>query len=261
MPVCGVFWWHSRTYHCFFFFLIKFCQFPPFLGPCSLKGTIIECDYAELLFSHNFLTRSNCLFTTHSSQTWPRARVMIEAPLRDVSPCHRVDHAPYVHASSADFQFIMMWADWGLLSISGYSLGEAETRECVYYNDNWRTERTNQSGFERCEGEKDKRLHCYASWLNSSGTIKLVKKGCWLDDFNCYDRWDHCARSGSFCARIHVLGVWLLPKVTDSGYSSSICPRTHIPFCFFTDEACGSFRESSRWRRGWFLIWLAWNWR
>ncbi|MEQ2214105.1 hypothetical protein XENOCAPTIV_029615 [Xenoophorus captivus] len=69
-----------------------------------------------------------------------------------------------------------------------YSLGEVETRECVYYNDNWRTERTNQSGFERCEGEKDKRLHCYASWLNSSGTIKLVKKGCWLDDFNCYDR-------------------------------------------------------------------------
>lgn len=82
-------------------------------------------------------------------------------------------------------------ADCGLLSISGYSLGEAETRECVYYNDNWRTERTNQSGFERCEGEKDKRLHCYASWLNSSGTIKLVKKGCWLDDFNCYDRYQH----------------------------------------------------------------------
>lgn len=75
--------------------------------------------------------------------------------------------------------------------MSGYSLGEVETRECVYYNDNWRTERTNQSGFERCEGEKDKRLHCYASWLNSSGTIKLVKKGCWLDDFNCYDRLGH----------------------------------------------------------------------
>lgn len=90
------------------FFLIKFCHFPPFLGPYSLKGTIIECDYAELLFSNNFLTWRNCLFTTDSSQTWPCARVMIEAPLRDVSSCHRVDHAPYVHASSADFQFIMM---------------------------------------------------------------------------------------------------------------------------------------------------------
>lgn len=90
-----------------------------------------------------------------------------------------------------EVQFITLWSDWGLLSISGYSLGEAEIRECVYYNDNWRTERTNQSGFERCEGDKDKRLHCYASWLNSSGTIKLVKKGCWLDDFNCYDRSGH----------------------------------------------------------------------
>ncbi|XP_045069435.1 activin receptor type-2B-like [Coregonus clupeaformis] len=72
---------------------------------------------------------------------------------------------------------------------AGWGHGDVETRECVYYNDNWRTERTNQSGVERCEGEKDKRLHCYSSWLNISGTIKLVKKGCWLDDFNCYDRY------------------------------------------------------------------------
>ena len=71
----------------------------------------------------------------------------------------------------------------------GWGHGDVETRDCVYYNDNWRTERTNQSGVERCEGEKDKRLHCYSSWLNVSGTIKLVKKGCWLDDFNCYDRY------------------------------------------------------------------------
>ncbi|KAH0627616.1 hypothetical protein JD844_003573 [Phrynosoma platyrhinos] len=66
--------------------------------------------------------------------------------------------------------------------------GEAETRECIYYNANWELEKTNQSGVERCEGEKDKRLHCYASWRNNSGSIELVKKGCWLDDFNCYDR-------------------------------------------------------------------------
>lgn len=175
-----------------------------------------------------FLNLGHCLFTTDSSQTWPCARVVIEA----VSSCHTVDHAPYVHASSADFQFIMMWADWGLLSISGYSLGEAETRECVYYNDNWRTERTNQSGFERCEGEKDKRLHCYASWLNSSGTIKLVKKGCWLDDFNCYDRFDYCARS---CTHIHVLGVCLLAKVTDSGTAPISAPEHAF---LFVSVAC-----------------------
>jgi len=142
----------------------------------------------------HFVALRNSLFTTERSQTWPCAKVMIEALLRDVSSWHRVDPSPYVCVSAVDFQFITMWADWGLLSIAGYSLGEAETRECVYYNDNWRTERTNQSGFERCEGEKDKRLHCYASWLNSSGTIKLVKKGCWLDDFNCYDRSDHTER-------------------------------------------------------------------
>lgn len=72
---------------------------------------------------------------------------------------------------------------------AGSGRGEAETRECIYYNANWELERTNQSGLERCEGEQDKRLHCYASWRNSSGTIELVKKGCWLDDFNCYDRY------------------------------------------------------------------------
>ncbi|KAF3836679.1 hypothetical protein F7725_029237 [Dissostichus mawsoni] len=30
-------------------------------------------------------------------------------------------------------------------------------------------EKTNLSGTERCEGEQDKRSHCYASWRNSSG--------------------------------------------------------------------------------------------
>lgn len=63
--------------------------------------------------------------------------------------------------------------------------------ECLYYNVNYEVENTNRSGVERCEGEEDKRLHCYASWRNNSGSIELVKKGCWLDDFNCYDRYTH----------------------------------------------------------------------
>ncbi|KAI3355562.1 hypothetical protein L3Q82_018387, partial [Scortum barcoo] len=71
---------------------------------------------------------------------------------------------------------------------AGLSHGEADTRQCLYYNVNYEIEKTNQSGVERCEGEKDKRSHCYASWRNNSGSIELVKKGCWLDDFNCYDR-------------------------------------------------------------------------
>lgn len=74
------------------------------------------------------------------------------------------------------------------LCAAGLSHGEGDTRECLYYNVNFEIEKTNQSGVERCEDDKDKRSHCYASWRNNSGSIELVKKGCWLDDFNCYDR-------------------------------------------------------------------------
>ncbi|KPP65036.1 activin receptor type-2B-like, partial [Scleropages formosus] len=92
----------------------------------------------------------------------------------------------------------------------GPSHGEAETRECVFYNVDWEIDKTNQSGLERCEGEKDKRLHCYASWRNNSGVIELVRKGCWLDDFNCYDRQEcvateenpqvfFCCCEGNYC--------------------------------------------------------------
>uniref|UniRef100_A0A3Q3A6D7 Serine/threonine-protein kinase receptor n=1 Tax=Kryptolebias marmoratus TaxID=37003 RepID=A0A3Q3A6D7_KRYMA len=90
------------------------------------------------------------------------------------------------------------------------SLGAVRTEECLYYNVNYETERTNQSGVELCEGEADKRSHCYASWRNESGSVQLVKKGCWLDDFNCYDRQDcvatedspqvfFCCCEGNFC--------------------------------------------------------------
>ncbi|XP_055519803.1 activin receptor type-2B-like isoform X1 [Leucoraja erinacea] len=77
-----------------------------------------------------------------------------------------------------------LWATF----CTGPGRGEAETRTCEYYNANHELEKTNKSGVEHCEGEKDKRLHCYASWRNNSGSIELVKKGCWLDDYNCYDR-------------------------------------------------------------------------
>ncbi|XP_067341683.1 activin receptor type-2B isoform X2 [Channa argus] len=105
------------------------------------------------------------------------------------------------------------WLTCGLLLgilCAGLSHGEADTRECLYYNVNYEIEKTNQSGLERCEGEKDKRSHCYASWRNNSGSIELVKKGCWLDDFNCYDRQEcvateespqvfFCCCEGNFC--------------------------------------------------------------
>ncbi|KAI6074783.1 Activin receptor type-2B [Aix galericulata] len=105
---------------------------------------------------------------------------------------------------------ILLERAWALTFAAGPGHGEAETRECIYYNANWELEKTNQSGVERCEGEKDKRLHCYASWRNNSGSIELVKKGCWLDDFNCYDRQEcvateenpqvfFCCCEGNYC--------------------------------------------------------------
>uniref|UniRef100_A0A3P8WVU1 Serine/threonine-protein kinase receptor n=1 Tax=Cynoglossus semilaevis TaxID=244447 RepID=A0A3P8WVU1_CYNSE len=93
---------------------------------------------------------------------------------------------------------------------AGLGHGDVDTRECLYYNVNYEMEKTNQSGVERCEEETDKRSHCYASWRNNSGSIELVKKGCWLDDFNCYDRVEcvakeespqifFCCCEGNFC--------------------------------------------------------------
>ncbi|KAG9349401.1 hypothetical protein JZ751_027844, partial [Albula glossodonta] len=73
------------------------------------------------------------------------------------------------------------------VGVAGAILGRSETQECVYYNVSWEKDRTNRSGIEPCYGEKDKRKHCFATWKNISGSIEIVKQGCWLDDVNCYD--------------------------------------------------------------------------
>uniref|UniRef100_A0A9J7X2Y5 Serine/threonine-protein kinase receptor n=1 Tax=Cyprinus carpio carpio TaxID=630221 RepID=A0A9J7X2Y5_CYPCA len=71
---------------------------------------------------------------------------------------------------------------------SGAILGRSETQECVFYNYNpGLGNRGNLSGIESCVGDKDKRLHCFATWRNVSGSVEIVKQGCWLDDISCYD--------------------------------------------------------------------------
>uniref|UniRef100_A0A667Y954 Serine/threonine-protein kinase receptor n=1 Tax=Myripristis murdjan TaxID=586833 RepID=A0A667Y954_9TELE len=72
----------------------------------------------------------------------------------------------------------------------GAILGRSETQECIHYNYNPSAveSRGNHSAIVTCSGEKDKRLHCFATWRNVSGTVEVVKQGCWLDDVNCYDR-------------------------------------------------------------------------
>uniref|UniRef100_A0AAR2JSP2 Serine/threonine-protein kinase receptor n=1 Tax=Pygocentrus nattereri TaxID=42514 RepID=A0AAR2JSP2_PYGNA len=76
-------------------------------------------------------------------------------------------------------------------------LGRSETQECVFYNASWEKDRTNRSGIEPCSGEKDKRRHCFSTWKNNSGTIEIVKQGCWLDDVNCYDSTECVERKDS----------------------------------------------------------------
>ncbi|KAE8581265.1 hypothetical protein XENTR_v10024721 [Xenopus tropicalis] len=80
---------------------------------------------------------------------------------------------------------------------SGAILGRSETKECVYYNANWEKDKTNPNGTEICYGDNDKRRHCFATWKNISGSIEIVKQGCWLDDMNCYDKSDCTERKES----------------------------------------------------------------
>ncbi|XP_069389766.1 activin receptor type-2A isoform X1 [Paralichthys olivaceus] len=76
---------------------------------------------------------------------------------------------------------------------SGAILGRSETKKCVHYNYSPSSSSSSSSEFNisrviTCSGEKDKRLHCFATWKNISGAVKVVKQGCWLDDVNCYNR-------------------------------------------------------------------------
>ncbi|XP_027867212.1 activin receptor type-2A isoform X1 [Xiphophorus couchianus] len=80
---------------------------------------------------------------------------------------------------------------------SGAILGRSETQECVLFSSSWEKDRSNHSGTEDCIGEKDKRRHCFATWKNVSGTIEIIKQGCWLDDMNCYDSYECVERKVS----------------------------------------------------------------
>ncbi|XP_042350291.1 activin receptor type-2A-like isoform X2 [Plectropomus leopardus] len=101
-------------------------------------------------------------------------------------------------------------------------MGRSDTQKCVHFNYSPSSSssssssssplgsRGNLSGVVTCSGEKDKRLHCFATWKNVSGAVQVVKQGCWLDDVNCYDRMEcvekkdapevfFCCCEGSLC--------------------------------------------------------------
>ncbi|XP_059826246.1 activin receptor type-2A-like [Hypanus sabinus] len=71
---------------------------------------------------------------------------------------------------------------------SGAILGRTEKQVCIIYNASRDKDRANNTAIENCVEEKDKRGHCYATWKNNSGSVEIVKGGCWLDDWNCYDK-------------------------------------------------------------------------
>ncbi|XP_070694810.1 activin receptor type-2A isoform X2 [Pempheris klunzingeri] len=70
----------------------------------------------------------------------------------------------------------------------------SDSQKCIQYNYNPSSSsstlesRGNVGAVVTCYGEKDKRLHCFATWKNRSGVVQVVNQDCWLDDVNCYDR-------------------------------------------------------------------------
>lgn len=83
---------------------------------------------------------------------------------------------------------------------------------CEYYDPHECKKDSNQCNATIvCEKpENGKRSHCYAFLTNTTGTLVLSKKGCWLDDFQCYNETKciakdegkgnfYCCCEGSMC--------------------------------------------------------------
>jgi len=47
-----------------------------------------------------------------------------------------------------------------------------------------------------------KRSHCYMSWTNKTGTPRIYKAGCWLDDLNCWDK-KECVSTKATSEEVH----------------------------------------------------------
>ncbi|KAK5860549.1 hypothetical protein PBY51_022014 [Eleginops maclovinus] len=73
---------------------------------------------------------------------------------------------------------------------SGAILGRSDSQKCVHYSPS-SSSSSSSSSVLTCPVDKDKtdkRLHCFATWRNVSGKVRVVQQGCWLDDLNCYNR-------------------------------------------------------------------------
>jgi len=88
----------------------------------------------------------------------------------------------------------------------------APTEVCEYYNPAMCLKYPNHCNKTAvCDvPESGKRSHCYALWTNNSGSVKVLMKGCWLDNPQCYDLSSctgekqndgqyYCCCEGDFC--------------------------------------------------------------
>ncbi|XP_021164719.2 activin receptor type-2A isoform X1 [Fundulus heteroclitus] len=78
---------------------------------------------------------------------------------------------------------------------SGAALGRSEAHRCVYYTASGSSSGPSDpespgSGatVKTCSGAEDKRLHCFSTWTNVSGEVRVVQQGCWLNDLSCHNR-------------------------------------------------------------------------
>ncbi|XP_054909009.1 activin receptor type-2A [Poeciliopsis prolifica] len=76
---------------------------------------------------------------------------------------------------------------------SGWILGRSESHRCIQYTHNPSSSlpmdpegRADGRTVVTCSGEEDKRQHCFSTWKNASGEVKLIQQGCWLDHPSCY---------------------------------------------------------------------------
>lgn len=157
------------------------------VNKCPSTSYWYKTKYCQWQKGNNFfISRPECLVNPQCQR--------LHSQVSDCLPVKIFDR-PYLKSE----QFVNGWChsllNWkkilkmSSLPSQGAILGRSETQECIYYNSSWEKDRTNRSGIEPCYGEKDKRRHCFATWKNISGTVEIVKQGCWLDDVNCYDRY------------------------------------------------------------------------
>lgn len=141
---------------------------------------------------------------------------------------------------------------------SGSILGRSETYRCVHYT------HSPSSSFpsypqspgdgrtvETCTGEEDKRQHCFSTWKNVSGEVKVVGQGCWLDDPSCYNR-SECVEMAEApnvyfcCCDISLCNMKFFhrPRISELSTTPTSSIETSVPPQLLVEPLIGSMVSS-----------------